>query len=71
MKDANLILILGLTAIVFSLIAAYFHTAITHFARRSRLRPPHPALLAVTRIWFALLALGCVTLLILPLFHHK
>ena len=70
MKDPSLALTLGFTCIVFAAIAAYIPQVIGHISRRGRLKPPHAGLILVTRLWFALLALGCLTLLVLNLLRH-
>ena len=70
MKDPSLFLLLGITCILFAGFAAYAHKATLHLSRRTRIKPPHPTLITVTRVWFALLALGCLILLVLPLFQR-
>ena len=67
MKDPNLFLLIGTALLLFAAIATYLPTGVHHLARKTRSRPPHRALITVARLWFALLALGCVALLILPL----
>ncbi len=69
MKDSSLVFILGLTCILFAAVAAYVHHLTAHVSRRARIKPPPPRLLVVTRLWFALLSLGCLTLLVLSLLH--
>ena len=70
MKDPNLFLQIGVALVIFTAIAAYLPAGIRQLTRRSKARPPHRVLLTVVRVWFALLALGCVVLLVLPLLHR-
>ena len=70
MKDPTLFLLIGAALLLFAAIAAYLPAGIAHLTRRSKARPPHRALILITRLWFALLAVGCLALLILPLLHH-
>ena len=65
--DPTFVSTLGISFLLFAAIAAYAPHATTHISRRGGLKPPHPTLILVIRLWFALLALGCLTLLVLTL----
>ena len=67
MRDTNFALVLAVTCVLFAGVAAYVPHITSHISRRARMRPPPPVLLHVTRAWFGLLALGCLTLLVLSL----
>ena len=70
MKDPSFTLTLGISCLLFAAIAGYVSSVTTHISRRGRLKPPHPRLVLITRLWFALLSLGCLTLLVLTLVRH-
>ena len=70
MKDPTFVSTLGIALFFFAAIAIYVPQVTTHISRRGRLQPPHPTLILVTRLWFALLALGCLTLLVLTLLRR-
>ena len=70
MKDSGFVSTLSVTTLLFAAIAVYTPQATAHISRRGRLKPPHRTLVTVTRLWFALLALGCLTLLVLTLLRR-
>ena len=67
MRDTNLAVLLAVTCVLFAAVAAYAPHVTGHISRRARMRPPPAMLLLVMRAWFGLLALGCLTLLVLSL----
>ena len=69
MRDPNLAILLGLAVILFAGVAASVHRLTARFSVRAGIRPPHPTLLTVKRLWFALLSLGSLTLLVLSFLH--
>ena len=69
-SDPTFVSTLGISFLLFAAIAAYVPQATTHISRRGGLKPPHTTLILVTRLWFALLALGCLTLLVLTLLRR-
>jgi hypothetical protein len=55
--------------LVFAAVALYADRATMHLSRKTRTRPPHKSLL---RGWFALLAVGCLWILLEPvLLRHR
>ena len=70
MKDPGFVSTLGIALLLFAGIAVFLPRATAHVSRRGSLKPPHPTLVTVVRLWFALLALGCLTLLVLTLLRR-
>lgn len=71
MRDPNLFLLLAGALVVFAAIAFYIGPLTTHLSRRTNARPPHRMLVRLTQVWFTVLALGCLLLLVLPLFIKR
>ena len=71
MKDPNLYLLASGALLIFTAIALYAESATAYLSRKTRRAPPPRALLTVTRLWFALLSLGCLALMLAPYFHRR
>jgi hypothetical protein len=58
--------------LVFAAVALYADRATMHLSRKTRTRPPHKSLMLLLRGWFALLAVGCLWILLEPvLLRHR
>lgn len=62
-------LMILVAAVLFAAVAWYFPRLNTYLKKR-RIKPPHPAIALVFRLWFAALAFASLALLFFPKPHR-